>query len=334
MILSLILLTGCAPKDGTIEAANSNRAKELFTVDFNDTQTLRYKFVSGREIAIEWEPSKTGTEQVRPSLGTSSESMEMVVAFTPTEINPYGLTTIEATIESVKIRRSDNTKQDAVELLAGKSYTFKVGPTGKIVDYTELDKLIKEVGTKAFRADTSRGRIKEPDMIGDFVASQWFLWDSVSSIENASEGVSIGQSWQSKLSVPTPMVTREARDVTYRLGEIRRSDNGRLAVISSSYGKAESVPKSWPVPYTGRFLMSGKFGFLGNYQFLDLQGSGEELFNMTLGRTEQYTQHYQLQLQASIPMGIGENPNITIIQNLTMDLLEDEKATDTVTDER
>jgi hypothetical protein len=246
----------------------------------------------------------------------------MVIAYTPIKIKPYGLSTIEAACESVKSRRSDDAKQDAVENFAGKTYRFKVGPTGKIEDYAELDKLIKEIGTKAFRPDTSRGRIKEPDMIADYIASQWFLWDSVSSIPNASEGVLPGQSWKSKLSVPTPMIMRKARDVTYRLEEFRQSDTGRLAVISSSYGPAETAPQSWPIPYTGRFQMSGRFGFLGNYQLLDLQGGGEELFNVTLGRAEQYTQHYELLLQASIPLGIGENPKITIIQNLTMNLLE------------
>ncbi len=322
-VLFLSILTGCLSTDGVKKTAKSHGKTEFLTVDFNDTQTLRYKFVSARDITIDWEPSKTAVEQERPALGKSSESLEMVVVYTPVEIKPYGLSTIEATCESVKVRRSDGTKQDAVEEFAGKTYRFKVGPTGKIEDYTELDKLIKEIGEKAFRPDTSRGRIKEPDMIADFIASQWFLWDSVSSIENATEGVRPGQSWQSKLSVPTPMIMRKARDVTYRLEEIRQSETGRLAVISSSYSIAETAPQSWPVPYTGRFQMSGRFGFLGNYQLLDLQGSGEELFNVTLGRTEQYSQHYQLLLQASIPLGIGENPKITIIQNLTMNLLED-----------
>ena len=322
-VLFLGILTGCASKDGAIKKANSNEITELLTVDFNDTQTLRYKFISARDITIDWEPSKTTAGQEQAALGKSSESLEMVVAYTPVEIKSYGLSTIEAACESVKVRRSDGAKQDAVEEFAGKTYRIKVGPTGKIEDYTELDKLIKEIGEKAFRPDTSRGRIKEPDMIADFIASQWFLWNSVSSIQNATEGVHPGQSWKSQLSVPTPMIMRKARDVTYRLEEIRQSEKGQLAVISNSYSAAQSVPQSWPIPYTGRFQMSGKFGFLGNYQLLDLQGSGEELFNVTLGRTEQYTQHYQLLLQASIPLGIGENPKITIIQNLTMDLLED-----------
>jgi len=322
-VFFLSIFAGCEPKAGMIKSAGSNEGKELLTVDFKDGQTLRYKFVSDREIIIDWEPSKTELGQQQTTLSKSSESMEMVVAYTPVEINPYGLTTIKATCESVNVKRSDGTQKDAAKYFAGKTYTFKVGPTGKIEDYSQLNELIKEIGEKAFQPDTGRGRIKEPDMIGDFIASQWFLWDPVSSIENASEGVSPGQSWQSKLSVPTPMVTREARNVTYKLEEVRQSEKGRLAVISSSYSKADSVPQSWPIPYKGRFQMRGKFGFLGNYKLMDLQGNGEELFNMTLGRTEQYNQQYQAQLQASIPLGIGESPMITIKQNLTMNILED-----------
>ena len=322
-VLLLSISTGCSPTGSAKKTANTNGKTVLLTVDFNDTRTLRYKFVSARNITIDWEPSKPAAEKGRRSLVKSSESLEIVVAYTPIEINPYGLSIIEATCESVKVRRSDDAKQDAVEEFTGKTYRFKVGPTGKIEDNTELDKLIKQIGEKAFRSDTSRGKIKEPDMIADFIATQWFLWDSVSSIPNPAEGVRPGQSWQSQLSVPTPMIMRKARDVTYTLEEIRDSEKGRLAVISSSYIAAETVPQSWPIPYTGKFQMSGTFGFLGNYKLLDLDGGGEELFNVTLGRTEQYNQHYQLSLQASIPLGIGENPKITIIQNLTMNLLED-----------
>lgn len=323
IVLCFGILTGCAPKGGNIKTTHPKQPKVLLTVDFNDTQTLRYKFVSHREIAITWEPSKTGTEQSKPTIGNSSESMEMVVSYTPLKVNTYGLTTIKATIDSIQVHRSDDTKPDAAEQFTGKTYTFKVGPTGKIEDNSQLNALIKQVGEKAFRPDTSKGRIKEPDMIGDFVATQWFLWDTISSIKNPSRGVNIGQTWQSKLSVPTPMVMRQARDVTYRLREIRNIDNDQIAVIDSIYSKSDSTPQSWPVPYTGRFQMSGRFGFLGNYQLLGLKGQGEELFNVTLGRTEQYTQQYEMLLQASIPLGIGENPTIAIIQNLTMNLLDD-----------
>jgi hypothetical protein len=251
--------------------------------------------------------------------------MDMVVAYTPVELKPYGLTTIKAKCESVKINRSKGRRRDAVESLAGKTFTFTIDPIGKIEDYSQLDSLIRETGNKAFRSDTSRGRIKDPDMISDFIASQWFLWDSVSSIEKFAEGISQGQTWKSKLSVPTPMVSRKARDVTYTLAEIRQTEKGRLAVIRSSYSPAESVPSGWPIPYVGSFQMSSTFGFLRGYKMLSLEGNGEELFNIDAGRIEQYTQQLQTKWNAGLPFGLkGDvNPQITIKQKLTMQLLKD-----------
>jgi hypothetical protein len=68
--------------------------------------------------------------------------------------------------------------------------------------------------------------------------------------------------------------------------------------------------------------MSGMFGFLRGYKVLDLQGQGEELFNIKAGRTEKYNQRYRMQMEASLQLPLGEKPRITIEQNLTMQLLE------------
>lgn len=318
------VLAGCelaAP-----EQARLGEEKTLLTVDFKEGQTLQYNFVSSRQIEVDWDPAKTASKSGRGTANKFSEKMEMVVAYTPIKVDPYGLTTVRARCKSVKATRTQTGPRragtrDAVEGFAGRTFTFAVGPTGKIEDYSQLDGLIEKIGEKAFRPSTERGRIKEPDMIGDFVASQWFLWDSIASIEKPSEGVAVGQTWRSKLSVPTPMVMRQARDVTYRLDEIRAGDKGQLGVIHSSYKLAESAPTTWPIPYSGRFQMSGTFGFLRGYKVLALQGQGEELFNIDAGRTEQYSQQYEMQLSASLPMGIAGNPRITIDQNLTMKLL-------------
>lgn len=294
------------------------------TVDFRAGQSLRYKFVSSRELTIDLEAAENASQSGRRASDKSSESMEMIVSYTPVEIDPYGVTTVKATCQSVRIARSKGPRRDAVQSLAGTTFMLAVGPTGRIEDYSQLDELIKEVGKKAFRAGTDGSRIKEPDMIGDFVATQWFLWDAVSSIEEPSKGVALGESWTSKLSVPTPMVMRKARDVTYRLGEVRPSEKGRLAVISSSYQAADSVPHDWPIPYSGKFRVAGAFGFYGNYRVLDLQGEGQELFNIDAGRIEQYEQECQIRLKASllIPLA-GVDPRITINQKLTMTLLGD-----------
>lgn len=326
-VIFLITFVGCEP---TVEGKRPlTGKKKLITVKFQQGQTLQYKFVSRRDIEINWGQTRRGSKPGRNKVDKSSESMNMVVAYTPVEADPNGLTTVKATCKSVKARRTSSRRgrrrrsRDAVENLSGASFTFTVEPTGKIKDYSQLKKLIKETGKKAFRKNDSRGRIKEPDMIGDFTATQWFLWDSISSIKKAAKGIRVGQSWTSKLPVPTPMVTRKAKDVTYTLDEIRQTEKGQLAVIKSSYSPAESVADNWPpMPYSGSFQMSGMFGFLRGYRLLDLQGQAEELFNIDAGRIEQYNQQYQVQMQASLPMGIGPKPRITLKQTLTMELLE------------
>ena len=325
----LSVLTGCekrAEVDNLIKREKELLAagKVLLTVDFQKGQTLRYKFISSRDIELDWNPGGKPSPSGKPKIDKSSESMEMVVAYTPTEVNPFGLTTIKATCESVQTRRSKGQQKDAVQNLTNKTFTFTVAPNGKIDDYSQIAQLIKEIGNKAFLPDTSRGRIKELDMIGDFSATQWFLWDPVSSIEIATEGVSVGQTWKSKLPVTGPMVMREARDVTYTLEKAQPSPKGRLVVISSSYTPAESVPNSWPpMPYSGRFNMRGTFGFLRGYKMLNLQGQGKEVFNIDTGRTEHYSQQYQVKIQAFIPFGIDVRPQITMKQNFKMQLLED-----------
>lgn len=317
MVLMVCIFSGC--NGASVE-------KELLTVDFQQSRTLRYQFISSREIAVITK-SESKQDNENETVDRYSETMEMVVAYTPIEINPYGLTTVKATCESVKVTRSlprgGSLAKDALESLTGETFIFTVSPTGRIEDYSQLDKLIRKLGEKAFRPEGRGGRIKEPDMIADFIATQWFLWDSVSSIEKAAEGITVGQTWKSKLSIPVPMLMRKARDVTYKLDEIRQTEKGRIAVIKSSYSLAESVPGGWPVPYTGSFQMSGPFGFYRNYKVLDFQGQGEELFNIDAGREEQYDQNYQMQLSASLLFAISDiSININIKQNLSTKLLE------------
>ncbi len=314
----LSFLAGCTPPQ-----------KELLTVDFQKDSTLRYKFVSSRDIVIDWGQMQKGDKKEKGREQRSSESLEMVVAYEPVEVAPYGLTTIKATFESVKVIRRAVQKgrsasaRDAVESLSGKSFTFTISPSGKIEDYSQLKELIQETAENAFRSKGGRGRIKNPDMVSDFIATQWFLWDAVASVRNPVEGVAVGQTWNSKLWVPLPMVLRKARDVTYKLKEVRDTEKGKIAVITSSYSPAESLLPEWPQPYSGSFRMSGMFGFLGNYKLIDLHGDGEELFNIDKGRTEQYEQNFDIKLKASMTLPLGPNPDINIKHKLTMKLLEE-----------
>lgn len=325
-IVILSLAIGCTP-EVTItkppEEAEQEEEKTLLVVDFKKDQTLRYKFLSERVVTIELGSPENAGRPGRYSTDKTTESAEYIVAYKPLEINPYGISTVRATCEYMKTKRSKGSSRDAIEYLAGKSFTFKVGPTGKIEDYSELDELLKKAGEKAFQFDPGRGRIKNPDMIGDFVVTQWFLWDSISGIDEPSQGLTIGQTWNSQLSVPSPMVMRKARDVTYKLEEIIENGQGRKAIITGTYAQAESVPRSWPIPYSGRFQMVGPFGFYRNYRILNLSGGGRETFNIDQGRTEQYEQQYKIEMEASLIMPLADvTPKITIEQKITMELVE------------
>ena len=322
-ILTLAVFLGLAGCTSSGRKASKEKGN-ILTVDFEQGKTLQYRFVTRREVSIEWDPEKKMSKAGGKSSENIIESLDIVMAYTPTEVDPFGLTTIEATCKSAKVTRSkgpSSSVKDAVEYFVGRSFTLKVGPTGKIEDYSQLDALIKEIGEKAFRPGADRGRTKEPDMICDFVGTQWFLWDSVASIDTAAGGVSTGQTWKSQLSVPAPMVMRKARDVAYKLDEIRQSEKGPVAVIGSSYSLAETVPASWPIPYSGTFQMSGTFGFLSGYRLLSLQGGGQELFNIQTGQSEQYNQQYEVKIQAAIPMGISVRPLVTVKQSITAKLL-------------
>ncbi len=310
-----------------VKGPTANKGRVFLTIDFEPGRTLRYRFVSRRQITLDWDPAATSTKE---RVQEHTEHMEMVVAYTPVEVDPYGVSTIRAAVESIQAVRTGGparraTGTDAVVTAQGSSYTIRVDPRGRIVDANELRALIGEMGQKAFRGSSSGGRTKNPDMIGDFVAGSWFLWDPVATIPLPAEGLIIGQTWASQLPVPAPMVMRQARDVTYRFNGFRSGPRGAAAVIESTYAPADSAPADWPVPYSGRFRMSGTFGFLGPYEVLDLTGAGEDLFNIKAGRLEQRLQRYTIEMKASLPpMGVPAHPHLKIEQVTAVELLKPE----------
>ena len=318
ILLIIVAAIGCGNKV-TIEPPGSD--KVLLTVDFHENLPLKYRFISERDITVDWNQNTNAAQPDESALNESNEKLDVTMLYNPIEINPFGITTIKATCQSIQVTRNDIIQKDAVDYISGKSFTFTIDSSGKIHDYSQLDELLKETGQKAF-SGTGNEKIKQPEMIGDFIATQWFLWDSISSIENPSHGIGIAQSWASKLSVPTPMVSRLARDVTYTLEEIQESENGNIAIITSEYEQSDSAAKSWPVPYTGSFRMQGTFGLLSNYKLLELSGNGEEFFNIDMGQTEQYNQNYTMKIQASLPLMGNVKPLISINQTISMKLLK------------
>ena len=315
--LAVTLIVGCnaGTKGGIVGK------KKYLAVNYEMDKTLRYKFVSSRDIEMEIDSSrksKNGPQKF-------SESLEMIIAYTPVEVNPYGQSKIKAVCESVNVSRSGfkGASSDAMAIAKGKSFTFTVGPTGEMIDKSQLEALLKELGKNAFRSDKENGLVKEPDMISDFFATQWFLNDAVASIKN-SDGVSIGQSWDSILSIPSPMIMKKARNVVYTLENVTREPLGRIALINSSYSLAEEASEDWPMPYSGSFKMSGTFGFIKGHKIVEMHGTGSESFNIDTGQALKYEQQYTMVINSSliIPLG-GVTPRTTIDQKITMQLLDE-----------
>ncbi len=310
-ICSLVFVFGCSEPVAE---------RTLLSVDFNQDQTLRYKFITERDIDIHWDQSDDSSKSHK----RSKESVDMIMVYEPVEVDAYGITKIKAYCDSIKVEKSGSAKDDAVESLKRKSYIIAVGPNGKIHDRSDLKRVIQEAGEKAFKKSSSD--VKQPDLIEDFIATQWFLWDSVSSIDKPAKGLKVGQQWKSKLLIPNSMVIRLARDVTYTLEEIRETDKGRIAVIKSTYTLADSAPSEWPLPWTRRFRLAGQFGFFQSMfrglSVKSIEGQGEELFNLDAGLIVSHEQTYRIILKPNASPLPGTDPLITINQRLSMQLLE------------
>jgi len=306
---------------------NEMRATELLAVNFNEGTVLRYKLVSARDVKVNLDSTGSASKARKSKPQKMSEKLELVIVYKPVELDPYGLSTIEGRCESAKVTRTTlvrtPSKRDAAESLAGQTFTFQITPAGRIKDYSDLKALIRRLGDKAFASTGGRGgRIKNPDMISDFSALQWHLWDSIASIEDAVAGVEPGQSWKAKQFIPLPMPIPAARETTYTLAEIEETESGRKAVITSSYKLSDSRVKNWPKPYTGKFNMKGMFGFLRNFKFRSLEGAGRQIFNIDTGTLENEKQQYKVHIDAGFMMPLGDTvPTVTVDQKISIELL-------------
>ncbi len=335
--VSLIVVTVClaSGKEQNKKPAKTSHSKGpvLLTVDFKQGVPQKYKLVSERQIALNLDPSghskRGGGNADRGKTQNLTEKLEVEMVYKPLQVDPYGYSIIEANCLSVKATHGSpggrsRSKADAIESLAGKSFTLKITPTGKITDYSSLEALIKELGQKAFGGtDTKRGKIKDPDMIMDFVAVQWNIWDSISSVKKPSKGLKTKSKWRSKLLAPMPFVSKIGRDVEYKFAGVVESNDVSYAEITSSYSISKSPP-AIPMPYSGSFQMRGTFGFLQGYKVLSIAGTGRQLFDIERGLIKSDTQHYKAGVSASI-FGLGRDelkPNIEIDQTITITLIE------------
>jgi len=323
------------PSIPSLKPISQGQDKTRFALRFKEGLASEYRFTSSRDVQIQWDPNRAA---VRPDPNNTSrltESLELVMVYIPLKVDPDGRVTLEATFRSVKTKRTHlandqvDLRPDPVEGLRGKTFTLIVEPGGRIRDANSLDALLKEIGELPFREDPKGGRIKAPDMISDVVATQWFLWDAISSMD--PNGATVGQTWTSRLSVPTPMVMRKARDVRYTLEDIQQTPVGRVAVMGSTYKLSDQpAPASWPIPYSGRFRVSGPFGMLGGYTFLGFEGKGQDRFNLDTGVWEGSEQQIQMEMQAVLPPTVAimirsksdTHPKVVIRQTLKMEQMK------------
>ncbi len=309
-VIILSLLAGC------------NGGAKYLSVDFQKELPLKYKFVSDRDIKVVWE--KEGSEDKRTQ--NIKERLELKMEYEPIMVNPYGLTKIKGTVQDVKVKRTQKkVPRDAAYSLKGKSFVLTVDATGKIYDYSELKSVIRESSKNAFRKSKKRGKVKNPDMLSDFLATQWFLWDSISSRPDPLATAEVGETWNSNLSMPLPMIMKKGRDVKYSIADINDTEQGRIAVINHNYSIAKGE-QDWPMPWPGGFKMSSTFGFLRGYSIKDFEGGGKEIFNMDRGFLVKQNQQYKIKMRAYIPFTTKVKPMVYIDQKITMELIEPQKG--------
>jgi hypothetical protein len=308
----------------------------LLSVDFPQDQTLTYKFTTGREVILNLEGEPEGKKSSKEQKTT--EGIEMVVSYTPLETDIYGNTTIEAKCKSIEPRRKTFTNRgggdkDPVSNLQGKSWKFVIDSTGSIQDYSGMEEMVKELGAKAI-TESGKRRIKDPDLIWDVVATQWFMWDALASNKKLIKGVGPGQSWKSILPVPFGVRLPVERHVTYTVDPEQQSGEA-VVTINSEYslrgyeekdGKLifNSALPQMPQPYEGSFQTKGMFGFLRDYKAESLTGSGVSKYDMDSGKLLSEHQEYKIDMTAGFLFPLGDTkPVLKVDQTIDVELIDE-----------
>lgn len=325
VLLAAALLGGCA----TLPQG------EYMALDFRPDSPLRYRFVSSREVQIELSSGSTGK---REDSKLASESIEMVFRIRPVEANPYGLSTLELTCESVQTQRTTFSGKpagpDALQHLKGRSYTLQVSPTGQIELTDSFKNLLREIGQKSFvDKPQSKQRIKDPDMILDWLFFQYTLWDLTASNPKPLRGIAPGSSWQSEqfLPWPVPIQNLPSRILTYTVETIEDRQGTRLADVRTRYQLREKPLLNFPLPYEGSYQIRGSlFSVLRSYRHESLDGSGRLVFNLTDGRLESAQDDYTLVTAADFILPLGDSqPKLTVRQHLQIERLPDPSSNPT-----
>jgi len=292
-------------------------------VSFEKDVPITYRMVSERETEIDL-TSGDPKKKSRPQ--TTTEKLELVIVYTPVVVDPFGLSTLKVECDSVKVTRSGfsgkKSASDAMESLTGKSFTLNLTPTGKMADISDLERIAAELGEDSFSKGRQNTRIKNPDMISDFLAMQQYLWGAGSAISNQMD-LKEGDTWQTQQTIPwpVPIYPPPGRTTTYTLESIGAEDLSRRATIKSTYAMSETPIEEYIRPYEeGNFQMRGLFGFLRNFQFKHIEGTGTQVFNIDDGLVESDRQQYLLDVTASFMLPLGDSlPVLTVKQKISIE---------------
>jgi len=300
------------------------QSQNWLLLNFEKNVPVTYHLTSTRKVTINL---TGGPSDKKTKPQTSSETLDLVITYTPTDVDPFGLTRIVAECKSAKVTRTSLSGKrnvaDAMEQLAGKTFTLQLSPTGEIADDADLRRITSELGEKAFAiSGDGAQRIKNPDMISDFIVMQWHLWDSTSTVEEPLEGMTPGKKWHVNQWIPWPIPVNSlpSRKTTYTLDSFITEENQpKKAVIKSTYAISETKKQDFPFPYEGRFQMRGMMGFLRNYKFLSLDGGGTQIFNMADGLIESDEQHYTMKVNATFMLPLGDSlPVLDVDQTISI----------------
>ena len=165
--------------------------------------------------------------------------------------------------------------------------------------------------------------VKNPDMLYDFIALQWYLWDSSSTIKDPLKGVAKGTEWKAEQLIPMPILSPPTRETTYVLAEVTETEQGRKAIIKSTYALSDKELDDWPEPHSGKYQIKGVFGFLRGYKFLSIEGGGTQVFDLEKNMIEKDEQQYKLEISASFMLPLGDTPPmLTVDQKLSVELIK------------
>ncbi len=322
IILLLLCQLGC--EEG-VSRQGGGADDDLLIIEIPEDQPVRYQMTSERKVELKFTGDEKSKKQPPQNM---TEKLNATVAYQVIDANPYGLSTVKATIEEISVRRdnfsSRNSGSDPTMQLKGKSYTFKISPNGTLSDLDEFQAIVESIGATAIQDRGQSGKVKVPDMLWDFIALQWTLFEPVSTLPNPSSGVRKGQTWDAHQLVPLPMPIPIVRDTTFTLEDFEMDpDTGnRIAVIQSIYTKSEenaSVIENVFKPYKGSYQLQGMFGFLRKYKFEELSGSGTTRFNMDTGTLLSKDHSYRLGATASFMLPLGSTvPVLTFDQTFTV----------------